>query len=266
MNLSPGSYRLRVRAANGDSVWSSKEASYSFEILPPWWMTWWFRVLTLLAIAGAIAALVQLRMRHMLAQERLRLQIASDLHDDLGSSLSSIALVSENVRSALGEDHPAHRDLRSVTSVAREAADRLKDDVWVIKPGSDTLENLLLRMKDATQSMIGHMQVSFRTDMNGTSRQAPLAFRRNILFIYKEVLQNILKHSCASSVEILVGLDDGTLTLDVRDNGKGFDPETTRKGNGLVNLQRRADMLKGGLLIRSASNEGTHVHLKVRIP
>jgi signal transduction histidine kinase len=121
-------------------------------------------------------------------------------------------------------------------------------------------------MKDVTQSLIGHLQYTFRSDMNGTSRRAPLASRRNILFIYKEALHNILKHSCASSVEIMVGLDDGIFTLDVRDNGKGFDLETTRKGNGLINLRRRADALNGDLLIDSAFNKGTHIHLKVRIP
>lgn len=266
MNLSPGSYRLRVKAANSDSVWSSREASYRFEILPPWWRTLWFRVLIGLVCIGIIVTIIEVRLRHMLAQERLRVQIASDLHDDIGSSLSSIALVSENVRSELGENHPAQHSLRSMTSVAREAADKLKDDVWIIKPGSDTLENLLLRMKDVTQSSIGHMEYSFQNSMNGISRQVPMEFRRNMLLIYKEALHNILKHSGATNVEILIEFDDGTLILDVRDNGKGFDPKATHKGNGLVNLQRRADALKGDLLIDSAKNEGTHIHLKVKIP
>ncbi|TSA15752.1 hypothetical protein D4R75_14525 [bacterium] len=266
MNLSPGSYRLRVKAANGDSAWSVQEASYRFEILPPWWMTWWFRTIAILASVGLIVLLVQVRMQHRLAQERLRLQIASDLHDDIGSSLSSIALVSENVRNALGEDHPAHPDLISVTSVARQAADRLKDDVWVIKPGSDTLENILLRMKDATQSLIGHLQFSFHADKNGTMRQLPLEFRRNILFIYKEALHNIVKHSGASSVAISIGLEDGSFTLEVRDNGIGFDLQTAPMGNGLINLRRRADALKGDLHIESIKNEGTRILVSARIP
>jgi signal transduction histidine kinase/ligand-binding sensor domain-containing protein len=266
MNLAPGSYRLRVKAANGDSAWSVHEASYRFEILPPWWMTWWFRAVAVLASVGIIVLLVQLRMRHKLAQERLRLQIASDLHDDIGSSLSSIALVSENVRSVLGADHPAYPELGSMTSAARQAADRLKDDVWVIKPGSDTLENLLLRMKDVAQPLIGHLQFSFHSDTNGTTRQVPLYFRRNILFIYKEVLHNIVKHSSASSVAISIGLEDGSFTLDVRDNGVGFDFQATPKGNGLINLRRRTDALKGDLRIESTRNGGTHILVTVRIP
>jgi len=265
-NISPGSYRLRVTASNGDSVWSSVEASYRFEVLPPWWMSWWFRSFLFLATIGIVAAFVQLRMRRLLAQERLRLQIASDLHDDLGSSLSSIALVSENVSSVLGENHAAHRDLRSLTRTAREAADRLKDDVWVIKPGSDTLDSLLLKMKDVTQSSLGQMKHSFRSEVDGTSRQVPPVFRRNILFIYKEVLQNILKHSCANTVEIEVAMHNGSLTLDVRDNGRGFVPASVHEGNGLINLQRRAETLRGNLLIDSAENKGTHIRLNVRIP
>jgi signal transduction histidine kinase/ligand-binding sensor domain-containing protein len=266
MNLSPGSYRLRVKAANGDSAWSVHEATYRFEILPPWWMTWWFRTIAVLASVGVIVLLVQVRMRHRLAQERLRLQIASDLHDDIGSSLSSIALVSENVRNALDENHPAHPELRSMTSAARQAADRLKDDVWVIKPGSDTLENLLLRMKDVTQSLIGHLQFSFHSDTNGITRQVPLEFRRNILFIYKEALHNIVKHSNAGSVAISIRLEDGSFALEVRDNGRGFDLQGTPKGNGLINLRRRTDALKGVLRIESARNEGTRILVTVRIP
>jgi ligand-binding sensor domain-containing protein len=266
MNLPPGSYRLRVKAANGDSAWSVHEATYRFEVLPPWWMTWWFRVIAVLVSIGIVVLIVQVRMRHKLAQERLRLQIASDLHDDIGSSLSSIALVSENVRNVLSEDHPAHLSLLSVTNVARQAADRLKDDVWVIKPGSDTLENLLLRMKDATQSLIGHLQFSFNADTNGTMRLVPLEFRRNILFIYKEVLHNIVKHSRASTVAIAVGLEDGSFTLEVRDNGKGFDTHETPKGNGLVNLRRRAEAVKGNLNIESTKNGGTRIVVTARIP
>ena len=265
-NLSPGDYIFRVKAANNDGVWNEEGAFVKITILPPWWMTWWFRALAVMVCAGLIILTMRFRIRRAVAQERMRWQIASDLHDDIGSSLSSIALVSENVRNTLGKDHPALREIDSVTSAARQAADRLKDDVWVIKPGSDSLENLLLRMKDVTQAVIGHMKYSFNADTNGISRQVPIEFRRNVLFIYKEALHNVLKHSCASTVEISVTLTDGSFILDVRDDGRGFDGDEESKGNGLINMRSRSDALKGDLLIKSAINRGTHIHLNARIP
>jgi signal transduction histidine kinase len=266
VNLSPGSYVFRVKASNNDGVWNEQGAFVKITILPPWWMTWWFRTLVVLAVIGLIFLTMRLRIRRAVAQERIRWQIASDLHDDVGSSLSSIALVSENVRNALGENHPALPELDSVTNAARQAADRLKDDVWVIKPGSDSLDNLLLRMKDATRAVIGHIPYTFHLDASGDSRQVPLAFRRNVLLIYKEALHNVLKHSCASKVEISVAMTDGHFELDLADNGKGFNGEETPKGNGLINMRNRAEVLKGDLQIDSAGARGTRIHLSVRIP
>lgn len=266
VNLSPGSYVFRVKASNNDGVWNEKGAFVRITVLPPWWMTWWFRALAVLAGIGILVLTVRLRIRRVVAQERIRWQIAGDLHDDVGSSLSSIALVSENVRNALGDSHPAHRELNAVTLAARQAAERLKDDVWVIKPGADSLESLLLKMKDASREVIGPLALSFRADPNRDSRQVPLAFRRNVLFIYKEALHNIVKHSGASSVEVVVELADGFFDLDVRDDGKGFDGEVARKGNGLFNMRARAAALKGDIVIHSEIDRGTHIHLRVRIP
>lgn len=265
-HVPPGDYRFTVIGSNNDGVWNKQGASIFISVLPPWWMTWWFRIAAAITAIALIVLIVQYRMRQKLALERVRLQIASDLHDDIGSSLSSIALVTENVRCTLEENHPAHSHLKSVTDVARQTADRLKDDVWVIKPGSDTLENLVLRMKDSTQTVIGHIEYTLHVNTNGTSLQVPPEFRRNILFIYKEVLHNIVKHSHADSVRISFVLEGGLFILDVRDNGTGFDIQDAPKGNGLLNLKRRAEAVKGDLTIETGANMGTHVLLKTKIP
>jgi signal transduction histidine kinase/ligand-binding sensor domain-containing protein len=264
--LSPGNYAFRVKASNNDGVWNEQGALVRITVLPPWWMTWWFRVLMALGVLGLIYLVMQIRIKRAVAQERLRLQIASDLHDDIGSSLSSIALVSENVRDVLGDGHPVVSDLDSVTSTARQAADRLRDAVWAIKPGSDSLENLVLRMKDVTHSVIGHLQHTFTSDADGAARLVPLEFRRNVLLIYKEALHNILKHSCAANVAVTIHLTDGTFTLDVRDDGKGFDGKECPGGNGLASMKRRAEALGGTLSIASNCNQGTHIHLVAKIP
>jgi ligand-binding sensor domain-containing protein len=266
VNLTPGTYTFRVKASNNDGVWNEKGASIEIIVLPPWWMTWWCRTLVVLVGIGVVLLIMQLRIRRALAQERIRLQIASDLHDDIGSSLSSIALASESARDMLAEGQPVLRVLDSVASVAREAADRLKDDVWVINPGADTLDNLLLRMKDATKSILGTLPHSFRSEIAETRIKLDMPFRRNVLLVHKETLNNVLKHAGATHVEIVVRASDGTFTIEVSDDGNGFDPETVRKGNGLSNMRRRAGALNGKLLIRSGDGGGTRVVLTARIP
>jgi ligand-binding sensor domain-containing protein len=266
VNLSPGTYTFRVKAANNDGVWNEKGASVQIIVLPPWWMTWWCRALVVLVGIGVIVLIMQLRIRRALAQERIRLQIASDLHDDIGSSLSSIALASESARDILGEGHPALRVLDSVASVSRQAADRLKDDVWIINPGADTLDNLLLRMKDATRTILGTLPHSFRTEIDETQIKLNMPFRRNVLLVHKEALHNVLKHAGATHVEIVVREHDGAFTLDVADDGSGFDPETARKGNGLSNMRRRAAAVNGDLQIASGCGQGTRIVLTARIP
>jgi signal transduction histidine kinase len=170
------------------------------------------------------------------------------------------------VRETLGESHPALDELDSVTTIARQTAERLRDDVWIIKPGSDSLDNLALRMKDVTQSVIGHINHSFSADKDGDGRPIPLSFRRNVLLIYKEALHNILKHSKATRVAISIRFVDSSLTLDVRDNGTGFDEQEAPKGNGLVNMRRRAEALNGEIVIDSVKCQGTHIQFRVKIP
>jgi ligand-binding sensor domain-containing protein len=266
VNLSPGIYTFRVKASNNDGVWNEKGASVQIIVLPPWWMTWWCRTLVVLISIGVIVLIMQLRIRRALAQERIRLQIASDLHDDIGSSLSSIAFASESAHQILGDNHPALPVLKSLGSVAREAADRLKDDVWIINPGAETLDNLLLRMKDATKTILGALPYSFRTEIDETQIKLDMPFRRNVLLVHKEALHNALKHAGATHVEIVVREHDGVFTLAVMDDGNGFDPGAERKGNGLSNMRRRAAAVKGDLQIVSGCGQGTRIVLTARIP
>ena len=265
-NVPPGEYRFRVRGESADGVPTANEASVAIIVGRPYWQTWWFRVVAALAVVGVILSVMQFRMRHAVAQERLRLQIASDLHDDIGSSLSSIALVTDNIQKSLDETHPGRRQLRAVSVVAREAADRLKDDVWIVNPGTDTLDNLLLRMKDATKTILGQIPYSFHAEISHGQRKLDMGFRKHFLLIYKETLHNVLKHAAAQHVAIAVHMTENTLQLDIADDGRGFDPDSASGGNGLLNMRRRAAAVNGLLQIDSTPGCGTSLRLRVRIP
>jgi two-component sensor histidine kinase len=265
-NLSPGRYVFRVKASNNDGVWNEEGAFVRITILPPWWMTWWFRTLAAVSLIGVIVLVMQLRIRRAVAQERFRLRIASDLHDDIGSSLSSIALVSDNIQRSLDEAHPGQRQLQAVSTVAREVADRLKDDVWVIEPGDDSLESLLLRMKDASKQILGEFPYSFQSEIREARRKLNMEFRKNVLLIHKEALHNVLKHAEATQANISVQVRGDTLSLEIADDGRGFEPDSPRAGHGLVNMRRRAAALKGDLQIDSGPGRGARVKLTARIP
>jgi signal transduction histidine kinase len=222
-----------------------------------------------LVLASIIAILLSIhnyRVRKLLEIERMRVRIASDLHDDIGSSLSSIALVTDVVRKNLTGHEAQRQQLDDASRAARHTADALKDIVWVINPEHDKLDDIVLRMKDGAAKLLTDTQYSFMCDHETMARVLDMEFRRNLLLIYKEVLNNIAKYAHASKVSIEIGEQDDCLYLRIADDGIGFDPETVRKGNGLKNLRMRAKNMGGTIAITSKPQKGTTIELRARIP
>ncbi|MBX2991896.1 MAG: hypothetical protein KF749_12110 [Bacteroidetes bacterium] len=129
--LQPGTYVFRVIGSNNHGVWNTEGSSITITINPPWWQTWWFRLLAAGVLIGIGAAIYNYRVAKLLEMERMRVRIASDLHDDIGSSLSSIAMITDVVRRRLPEETKDSGHLATATSAARSAADALRNIVWV---------------------------------------------------------------------------------------------------------------------------------------
>jgi signal transduction histidine kinase len=196
--------------------------------------------------------------RRLLELERLRSSIARDLHDEVGSNLSSIAMASEllGTEPKLGDMERSR--LSHISSVALATVKDMKDIVWLIHPGNDSLDDLFLRMKDTAASILEARPyvVNFPTGPNG--RKVNLDWKRNVYLIYKESLANICKHSQATRVEI-------QLRLSIADNGCGFNIAGPPEGNGLRNMRERAALLGAALHIASNPGRGTEVTLDSRI-
>ncbi len=265
-NLNPGSYVFRVKASNSDGVWNDTGTAISLVVRPPYWQTWWFRILVVLVAVGIIALLYNRRIAQLLAIERMRVRIASDLHDDIGSSLGSIALLSDMVRtkSTLGETES--QQLREISKSARHTAEALRDIVWVINPEHDKIDNLVLRMRDAANSMIRSDKVNFYCQSAKMAHVVDMDFRRNILLIYKEILHNIIKHARAKTIDISIDETDSQFHLTIRDDGVGFDPSQPGPGHGMKTLTTRAGRLGGSVHIESARGKGTTVVVTAKIP
>jgi len=278
-NLDPGSYILRVKAANNDGVWNEKGLALSVTINAPYWRTWWFRILVVVAIAATLFAVYRYRVQKLLEIERLRASIATDLHDDIGSTLTEIALYSDvalrDLKASSSERLLAPQDATRLTalmeeigSTARNLIDAMNDIVWSIDPKNDSFEFLLLRMKTHAARMLEAKGINYNIDIPQelSGLQLPLGFRRRFFLIYKEAINNVIRHAQASRVTLAMKKERGSLFMTIADNGIGFDPSRANTGNGLRNMRERAASLPGNLTIASSQDAGTTVTLSAHIP
>jgi signal transduction histidine kinase/sugar lactone lactonase YvrE len=259
-NVPPGNYRFQVRAMlNG--AWS-QHAETTITIAPRFCQTWWWKAL-LYAAGAAVAVLVALgiyrwRVRRQQQLDRLRLRIARDLHDEIGSNLGGIALL---IGVAEQEHDPdVFQRVRAITLQSIEA---LKDLVWMIDPGHDALPDMLQRLRDIADDLLPGKLRTFTVTGDAIGQRAPLEVRRNVLPIFKEALHNIIKHAKAQNVTIEIALTECRLALTIRDDGAGMDPAAAPGGHGLRNMRRRAEEIGGQLKIESRPGAGTVIYLEV---
>ncbi len=264
--LMPGSYVFEVKSFNVDDLPSSQPAVLRFTIESPYWQRWWFIATCVVFTAGVIFGVYRYRLNKLLQIERLRLRIASDLHDDIGSSLSGIALTNEMIRKKQTIGKRERQQLFEASQSARATADALKDIVWVINPEHEKMSDLTLRLKDDASRILVGMEHTIQCDTDEKTAKLDLEFRRNVILIHKEALNNIVKHARANRVETSVRIQNNSFLLSIEDNGGGFDEASVQLGNGLNNLRRRAKEIGGTITIASTPGTGTRVLLEARIP
>jgi signal transduction histidine kinase/streptogramin lyase len=264
-NLDPGDYVFRVKASNSDGVWNETGASFAFLIDPPFWGTWWFRGVLALLLGMSLYGMHRYRIGRILALERLRLRIANDLHDDIGSDLSSIALESDLLARRIPFAEPAAERFRAVGHAIRRAADNLRDVVWIVSPDQDRMEDLVARLREVTEKMLTVIPFTFTCGEEMNPGSLDMEFKRHVFMMFKEILHNIVRHAAASHVEIRCDIERKRLRLCVRDNGCGFDPAVKHGGRGLHSLQSRASTIGGKLSIQSAPHKGTEICLEADI-
>jgi len=199
--------------------------------------------------------------------ERLRTRIASDLHDDVGSSLTQISILSEIVRTRLADPGARIADpLSRIGTLSRESVDSMSDIVWAIDPVRDTPVHLLQRMRRVAYELLGSGGVQLHFTSSGdASLRLTADVRRDVFLIFKEVLNNVVRHAGAAVVCIELTIAARQLHVAVTDDGCGFDTEKATEGQGLRSLQRRASSLGGVLRVTSSPGTGTRVTLSVPV-
>lgn len=224
-------------------------------------------ILFLLLLASGILYYLRNRLlernRSLQRELEIRSQIASDLHDDMGSSLSSIHIFSELLRRN-GSD--SHNLLSKIEANAKDTLDALDDIIWLVKPSNDKLSNLSTHISTFSIPLFESKDIDFEIDFPETMAEVPLSMetRRNIFLIIKESVNNLIKYSNCSQASIKATYDEEHLCFEVKDNGKGFDPERPTDRNGIQNLKRRAKQIKADLQINSGTNKGTQILLTLK--
>jgi len=269
--LPPGSYRFLVKAVNSEGHESQKAAEVDFIVLPPFWRTWWFEALAVAAFAGLIVAAHRYRLAQAVQLERVRTAIATDLHDDIGASLSQIAILSEVARMEQngGPAYPNER-LERVAALARELADSMSDVVWSIRTSPEGVDALIRRMRDFASDLLGSQAINFELSAPGVD--APdialsLQARRQLLLIFKECIHNAARHARCSAVVADLQVTGNEVLLCIRDNGCGINAGAAARsqgGNGIPNMRKRAESLGGQVDFSAGPSGGCTV--EVRLP
>lgn len=278
--LPAGEYRLHVIACNNDGLWNTEGASLGFVVAPFFWQTWWFvsscSVAGLSVFAYVVRLITRRRMQQRLlelqrqsAVERERARIAQDIHDDVGSSLARIAMLSQPGTSTLAEPQRTAAMLSRIYTTAREVTRALDEIVWAVDPRHDTLDSLVAYMGKYAQDYLAAANIRCRLDapVELPNWRITAETRHNLFLAFKEALNNVLKHAAATEVRVTLVMQAESFVLGIRDNGRGFDPVRPRapepgrlvSGHGLHNMQQRLASIGGTCEIASEPGQGASV-------
>ncbi|MBA2762386.1 MAG: hypothetical protein H0U39_10600, partial [Segetibacter sp.] len=260
--LPPGRYVFNVMATNNSGKWSSKVLSFKITVLPFWYQTVLFRLLLILIGCAVVYASYRYRVSQLLKVEKMRRRISSDLHDDIGSTLSSINIYSNLAKEE--KDNIFYID--TIQQYTQNIIGNLDDLVWSINPKNDGIATMADRMRSFAEPVLAAkgIRCKFTDDVNDHLKLT--LEQRNSLFLgYKEMVNNVLKHSKCSNCTINFSTKGKSVSIVVEDDGEGFSvPNLNGKRNGLKNLDYRAKQLKGNFIIKSEDGKGTRAELQIR--
>jgi signal transduction histidine kinase/ligand-binding sensor domain-containing protein len=281
--IPPGRYTFQVIACNDAGIWNLAGASFSFEVLPFFWQTAWFRGLAIAALIAASCGLAWFEtLRHMRRKleraerqrdiERERSRIAQDIHDDLGAQLTRITMMSESARTDLSDSAKVAAGLGRIYTTAHELTRSMDEIVWAVNPRHDTVESLVAYLEKFAQDWLATAGIRCRLDIPLQHPEWHLTaeMRHNLFLACKEALHNVVKHSGATEVYIRFAIHSGSLVLEIEDNGRGFDPAARTSassgaqrqipaGNGLENMAHRLAAIGGTYDLQSSSGKGAKV-------
>ncbi len=254
IGLSPGKYSFEVKATNEDGV-ESDTIKLTLHFLPKWYQTLFFKIIVILAIASLLYILYAFRIRQLKKIITVRKKISSDLHDDIGSTLSTI-----NMYSQVAQLQPnSSQHINIIQENTKEALDKLDDIVWATNPKNDKIENLIERIENFAKPLLNAKQINFTFDYTNDIRTTKIneVTRQTLFLIIKEAINNTAKYAQAKHCTIQLLIKNKNILCTITDNGIGFDTTKPTERNGLLNMHTRTQALKGKFELKSEINKGT---------
>lgn len=271
-NLNEGEYLFRVKAANNDGIWNETGTHLQIRVIPNINKRWYFKPALILLAVFITTGITRYRHRQRNRLEAFRESLARDLHDEMGSTLSSIRFFSEYAKSQLHNDqNDVNQLLTRISRSASALSESMQDIVWAMKRKNDQLEDLGTRMTEFGLRLLESRDIAFKTKIapGFSGKSLSPEVRRNLYLIFKEAVNNAAKYAHASEVELLLQEKrKGHILLRISDNGRGFNLHelaASTGGNGLQNMHKRAEQIGGELQILSGTNAGTVVELLVKV-
>ncbi len=261
--LPPGAYTFEALAVSKDGLQQENPISFSFVIRKYWWSQWWFIVLINVVIIAMVLFLIRNRINQRLKVEMIRRGIASDLHDDIGATLSSINIYAEMAQEEVGENE----HLEQIRGHVDDTISRLDDLVWSINPKHDSMEHWMQRMHYTSVVLLEAtgVQCHFNYDKEILNIKLSLTYKRNLYLLFKEIVNNVVKHAQCHNCHINIEYQHPYLTLSVRDDGIGFDTSSVQQGrNGLENMRYRAEKMNGNIQIISTNKKGSTIVVQLK--
>jgi signal transduction histidine kinase len=261
-NVPGGDYVLRLKASESGATMGDEYSSLSVHIDTVYFKTIWFRTLMAVVALTIIYAIYMFRQRQKRAIEMLRQKIAADLHDDIGSTLSSIRLYSDVAVKSPGDSGAL---LEKISRNSSSMIDRMSDIVWAIKPGYDDLQTLAGRLRDFAVELCGPAEIEFEFhfDENLIRLRPGMELKKELYLTMKEAISNAVKHSGCKKLTLSFNEQKPNMVITVQDDGKGFSPDYPVQGNGLRNMKMRAERMRGKFSIENRDGSGTRVVVSV---
>lgn len=270
--LPPGKYQFEVYCEDLEGLRSPGITSFTVVIMNPFWRSGWFLSSLAFLLLLVIYNFHRARVNRLLAVEKLRNKVARDLHDDMGSTLSTINILASMAKTKMGTDVVKTSEyLGKISENSQRMMEAMDDIVWSIKPSNDNIQRITARMREyAIQTLEPKdMLLDFQVDEAVQDSKLDMEMRRDFFLVFKEAVNNAAKYSKASRVSVRVSMQGRRIVLSVKDDGNGFDtskqPISATGGNGLGNMHKRAESMNGKLMIISSPGKGTEVLLKVPV-
>jgi len=254
-NVLEGSYTFQVRARD---VYGNEyeSAGFAFTVLPPWYRTFWAYLLYLFTISGILYTAHKIKVERILEVQRIRNRIASDLHDEISATLSSISFFAEAIHQKKERNEEKERRfIELISKSAGEAKENMSDIIWSINPANDDWKALLAKCRRFASDMLESRDIEYNLDIaEDIPKRIDIELRQQIWLIFKEMVTNTARHSGAAHATVSLRYFNNAIHMKVADNGKGFNPDEVKQGNGIKNIKKRAEHIEAQLNVKSNDN------------